>query len=111
VNVDGHRAVQCLSNLVGNAIRFAPAGSTVTLRARREGSAVAVDVIDRGAGIPAEQLPHLFERFWQGRPGASGSVGLGLAIAKGTAEAHGGALRVASTAGEGATFTLVLPAA
>jgi PAS domain S-box-containing protein len=111
VNVDGHRAVQALSNLLGNAIRFAPAGSAVTLRARREGSAVAVDVVDRGPGIPAEQLPHLFERYWQGRPDANGSVGLGLAIAKGTAEAHGGALRVASVPGEGATFTLVLPAA
>jgi PAS domain S-box-containing protein len=111
VDVDAHRVVQALSNLVGNALRFAPTGTAVTLRARAEGGAVAVDVIDRGPGIAPEHLAHVCDRFWQGRPDARAGVGLGLAIARGIAEAHGGALRVASTAGEGATFALVLPAA
>jgi DNA topoisomerase VI subunit B len=68
-------------------------------------------VTDTGPGIPAEQLPHLFDRYWQARRNDRRGVGLGLSIAKGIAEAHGGTLEVSSTVGRGTTFSFTLPIA
>jgi len=106
IDVDRHRIVQALSNLVGNAIKFTSAGR-VELRARRDDRTVIVEVADTGVGIPADQLDHLFDRFWRGRTGEG--IGLGLAIAKGVVDAHGGSVEVRSRPGEGTTFAIRLP--
>jgi PAS domain S-box-containing protein len=107
---DARRLMRALGNLVDNAVKFTPAGGQVLVRAEAgpEGSTHLV-VADTGPGIAPEHLPHLFERFWQARAQRRGGAGLGLAIAKGIAEAHGGRLDVASAVGVGTTFTLVLP--
>ena len=114
VMADADRAVQVLINLVGNAVKFSPPGSTVTLAARREGDRVLLSVTDEGLGIPADQLGRIFNRFAQ----VDGSdtreyegAGLGLAIAQGLAEQHGGTLTATSELGKGSTFVLSLPAA
>jgi len=108
---DPDRLRQLLLNLVDNAIKYTPRGGTITLSLYREGGWVRVSVQDTGVGIPPEALPHIFERFYrmprQGRKG----VGLGLAIARWIAEAHGGRLEVESQVGQGSTFTLWLPEA
>lgn len=109
---DRSRILQVLSNLAGNAIKFTPQQGQVELRvARREGHAV-FSVSDTGLGIKAEELPHLFERYWraQGAQKTAGS-GLGLAIAKGIVEAHGGRIQVESQPGHGSTFSFTLPLA
>ncbi|MGQ9500709.1 MAG: sensor histidine kinase [Anaerolineae bacterium] len=108
---DPDRLRQLLLNLVDNAIKYTPRGGTITLSLCREEGWVRVSVQDTGVGIPPEALPHIFERFFrmprQGRKG----VGLGLAIARWIAEAHGGRLEVESQVGQGSTFTLWLPEA
>jgi len=108
---DPDRLRQLLLNLVDNAIKYTPRGGTITLSLYREEGWVRVSVQDTGVGIPPEALPHIFERFFrmprQGRKG----VGLGLAIARWIAEAHGGRLEVESQVGQGSTFTLWLPEA
>lgn len=106
VVADRQRVVQVFSNLVGNAAKFTPAGGRVTLGAVREGAVVRYTVADTGPGIPAADLPHIFDRFWRGQ--VRGGAGLGLAIVKGIVEAHGGTIEVAST-GAGATFSFTLP--
>jgi signal transduction histidine kinase len=78
------------------------------MKARR-GAVLAVAVSDTGPGIAAEEQQHLFDRFWQGAKQRSAGAGLGLSIAKGIVEAHGGSLQVDSAPGRGATFTVVLP--
>ncbi len=109
---DPDRIIQALGNLLANAIRFSPAGAQVTLAATMHGSTgVAFHVSDRGPGIAPEQLPHLFDRFWQGPDGRRGGIGLGLPIARGIAEVHGGWVRVHSEPRVGSTFSLVLPRA
>jgi PAS domain S-box-containing protein len=114
VLADADRAVQVLVNLVGNAVKFSPAGSTVTLAAHREGDRVLLTVADEGRGIAEDQLGRIFNRFAQ----ADGSdtrefdgAGLGLAIAQGLAEQHGGTLTATSELGRGSTFVLSLPVA
>lgn len=107
--VDRHRIVQALSNLVGNALKFTPRGGRVALSAARAGGALKLEVADSGPGIPAEEVPHLFERFWQGQAPGGGGVGLGLAITKGIVEAHGGAVAVESVIRHGSKFMLSLP--
>ena len=107
---DRQRVLQILSNLVGNAIRFTPAGGSVTLSAERTGEHVAVSVTDTGSGIQAEQLPRVFERFWRGHRDDKHGTGLGLSIVKGLVEAHSGTVAVASRPGEGARFSFTLPA-
>ena len=89
-----------------NALRLTPAGGSVTLAAVRAHQYVEFSVRDTGPGIPAEHLPHLFDRFWQGSREHRGSSGLGLAIVKGIVDAHGGRVFVESTVGEGTTFRL-----
>jgi PAS domain S-box-containing protein len=112
VLADRDRVVQALGNLVGNALKFTPAGGTVTVSVRRgEEDTVLIDVADTGVGIAAEQVPRLFDRYWQANRSDRRGVGLGLSIVKGIAEAHGGDVRVQTEVGAGTTFTLVLPAA
>ena len=110
VNGDRGRLRQVLSNLIENAVKFSPPGGSVDVTARAAAGAVAVAVRDRGPGIAPEHQEHIFEQFGRvegtGKPGS----GLGLYIPRAIAEAHGGTLEVVSAPGEGATFTLALPA-
>jgi two-component system sensor histidine kinase BaeS len=116
LDADPVRLRQTVSNLLSNAVRHTPAGGTVTLRryVTDPGDELAVEVSDTGSGIPAGDLPYVFDRFWRAeksRNRSTGGSGLGLAIVLKLAEAHGGTVDVASTEGEGATFTLRLPTA
>jgi two-component system, OmpR family, sensor histidine kinase BaeS len=116
LDADPVRLRQTISNLLSNAVRHTPAGGTVTLRryVTDPGDELAVEVSDTGSGIPAGDLPYVFDRFWRAeksRNRSTGGSGLGLAIVLKLAEAHGGTVDVASTEGEGATFTLRLPTA
>lgn len=109
VQADRDRLSQVLQNLISNAMRFTPAGGSVTVGVAQAGSdAVVCSVSDTGVGIPPEELPHLFERFWQARRYRRGGAGLGLAIARGVVEAHGSALAVESEPGRGSMFSFVL---
>jgi two-component system, OmpR family, sensor kinase len=98
-----------LDNLIANALQYAPDGSTVTLTARARGHRLILEVTDQGAGIPEDELPYLFDRFYRARSadGTRGS-GLGLAIVKAIAETHGGAVDVESALGAGTTFRVEL---
>ncbi|MEU1465446.1 ATP-binding protein [Streptomyces sp. NPDC005727] len=112
VSADAARLQQVLVNLLGNARNHTPPGTTVTARVQRRGAWMCVDVEDNGPGIPAELLPHVFERFARGdsaRSRATGSTGLGLAIVQAVAAAHGGAVTVDSVPGR-TVFTVHLPA-
>jgi PAS domain S-box-containing protein len=112
VFADRDRVEQVLSNLVANAIKFTPPGGRVVVQARPDGGRrVMVAVADTGPGIPREQLPHVFARFWQGGRADRRGLGLGLPIAKGIVEAHGGRIWVESKPGAGSTFYFTLPAA
>jgi len=112
VFMDTQRVGRVLNNLVSNALRHTPPEGRVEVNARRTTSGVEVSVRDSGEGIRPEDLPHVFERFYRGeksRSRTTGGAGLGLAIARGIIEAHGGGIRVESEAGHGAVFTFVLP--
>ncbi|QSQ25407.1 PAS domain S-box protein [Pyxidicoccus parkwayensis] len=108
---DHDRVLQILSNLIGNALKFTPAGGQVSVRVAAEGDMLRFSVRDTGAGIASGDLPHLFEAFWQARAGRKDGAGLGLAIVKGLVDAHGGRLWVESSPGLGSTFSFTLPAA
>ncbi|MFE0454309.1 sensor histidine kinase [Streptomyces sp. NPDC058914] len=113
-DADPVRLRQALGNLVTNAVRHTPPGGTVTLTARPEDAHVLLEVADTGTGIAAEDLPHVFERFWRAEKSRSrrtGGSGLGLPIVRHLMAAHGGTADAASTPGEGSVFTLRLPAA
>jgi signal transduction histidine kinase/DNA-binding response OmpR family regulator len=110
-HADRERTVQVLTNLVENAIRFTPAGGSVEVSAEASGPWIRFGVQDSGVGIPAEQIEHVFGRYWQAEKGNGGGVGLGLHIARGIAEAHGGRIWVESPVGGGARFLFELPAA
>lgn len=112
VMADRDRVFQVLSNLVGNAVKFTPQGGQIGVSAAPGADgAVCFTVRDTGSGIPAENLPHLFDPFWQASSTAGLGTGLGLAIARGLVEAHGGSIDVASRVGEGTVFSFTLPAA
>jgi len=128
VEADRDRLAQVMGNLLGNALRYVPEGGNITVRvmgqepvlpvpsgaegSEAEGQKVIVSVTDDGPGVPPEDLPHLFERFWRGdraRRRATGGSGLGLTIARSLVEAHGGRLWAESVEGQGITFALALP--
>ena len=111
-DADPVRLRQMVGNLLSNAIRYTPAGGTVTLSAEAAGDTVTIAVRDTGIGIAPDDLPKIFDRFWRAdssRTRATGGSGLGLPIARKLAEAHGGTLTAASRPGEGATMNLRLP--
>jgi signal transduction histidine kinase len=108
VAVDRGRIAQALSNLLGNALKFTPSGA-VWVCAQRHDASVILSVRDSGVGIASEAMAHVFDRYWHSRqPGRAGH-GLGLSIAKGIVEAHGGAIRAVSELGRGSTFSFTLP--
>jgi two-component system OmpR family sensor kinase/two-component system sensor histidine kinase BaeS len=113
ITADPGRLDQVLGNLVHNALRHTPQGGSITLRAEPIQEGVRLQVSDTGEGIPAEDLPFIFDRFWRGdrsRARAGGaSSGLGLAICKQLVQAHGGRIEVESQLGNGTTFTIELP--
>jgi signal transduction histidine kinase len=109
VRCDRDRMLGALGHLVDNAIRFAPDGSTVTLRLEDDADAVRFAVIDHGPGIPEETLPHLYDRSWHAAQSNRSGAGLGLAIAHGVVVAHGGSIDVALTPEPTTTFTVRLP--
>ena len=111
VDADSSRMEQVLSNLIGNAVKFTPSGGMVEVSAGKEGDRVVIAVADTGPGVPPDQLDHLFERYWQATATASQGFGLGLAIAKGIVDAHGGTIGVRNRPGYGATFCISLPLA
>ncbi len=112
VRGDAGRLEQVLVNLLTNAATHAPSARAIDVRLRRVGAEAALEVQDYGRGIAAAQVPHLFTRFYQvaraDRP-AQGGLGLGLFICQELIAAHGGHITVASTEGEGTTFTVWLP--
>jgi signal transduction histidine kinase len=109
LQVDPDRLDRILVNLLGNALKYSK--GEVRVAARREGASVRITVADQGAGIPASDLPRLFERYYRGLRHEGEGLGLGLFIVKGLVEAHGGSIEVASEPGQGSTFTLWLPIA
>jgi PAS domain S-box-containing protein len=111
VMADPERIQQALSNLVGNAIKFSPEGSKIAVVTRKESDGVIISVIDTGSGIVADQLPRVFDRYWQSSRTDRQGAGLGLAITKGIVEAHGGRIWIESNPGEGTTASFTLPLA
>jgi len=112
VFADPGRLHQVITNLLTNALKFTPAGGRVTLSTGPAGGKCVLQVTDTGIGIPADELPHIFDRFWRGQQAAhvSGS-GIGLSVATELARAHGGRLTAGSEPGHGTQMTLTLPAA
>jgi signal transduction histidine kinase len=111
VAADPERIQQTLSNLVGNAIKFSPSGSKIVVAARRDGDEVVLSVMDQGSGLSAEQLPNVFDRYWQSSRTDRQGAGLGLAICKGIVEAHGGRIWIESALNAGTTVSFTLPRA
>jgi two-component system heavy metal sensor histidine kinase CusS len=111
-DVDRTLFQRAVGNLVANALAHTPPGGSVTLTAAAEGRSTKVEVVDTGCGIPAEHLPHVFDRFYRADPTRSsknGSVGLGLAIVRGIMDLHGGAVEITSEVGRGTRVALTFP--
>jgi signal transduction histidine kinase len=108
---DRDRLLQVFENLIGNAIKFTKAGGCITVGAASRDHQVVFRVADTGAGIAPENLPHVFDRFWQASKAGGLGAGLGLPITKGIVEAHGGRIWVESTQGKGSTFSFTIPKA
>ena len=111
VAVDAHRVRQVVSNLVSNAIKFTPQKGTIRVTARRRDHEIVVSVADTGPGIPQEYLSKIFDRFWQTPGTKERGSGLGLSIAKGIVQAHGGTIWAESQLGKGSSFFFTLPLA
>lgn len=114
VDIDPDRMGQVLANLLDNALRHTPVGGSVTVRLRSGRAGVELAVIDTGQGIPAEHLPHVFERFYRvdaARDRRHGGSGIGLAIVRAVVTAHGGRVTAGNAPGAGAAFTVTLPPA
>ena len=112
LNADPDRLESVLANLTANALRHTPSGGRVSLSGAETAAGVVLTVADSGEGIPAGDLPYVFDRFWRGdraRRRAEGGTGLGLAIARQLVVAHGGTITVASPPDAGTTFTITLP--
>jgi PAS domain S-box-containing protein len=108
-SADANQLHRVFSNLVGNAIKFTPEGGVVSVRASVIDGDLQFSVSDNGPGIAAEELPHVFDRFWQGRKGDRRGAGLGLSIVRGIVEAHGGRIWVESRLGSGTSFHFTVP--
>jgi two-component system sensor histidine kinase GlrK len=111
VEADPEKLRSIIDNLLGNAVKFTPAGGMITVSARASGADALIDVVDSGPGVPAEERESIFDSFFRGRAKASGRVegtGLGLAIAREFTEAHGGRISVVSE-GTGGHFRVKLP--
>jgi two-component system sensor histidine kinase BaeS len=114
LEVDPDRIAQVLDNLMSNALRFTPEGGQVRLSAKSDRGLVQLIIEDDGPGLPAEEVPYIFTRFYRGdkaRPSQEGSSGLGLAIARSIVEAHGGRISASSELGQGVRVVVELPAA
>jgi len=109
VSCDRGRILQVLGNLIGNAVKFTTEGGAVVVRAELRGAEIRFSVTDTGPGIAADDMPHLFDRYWQARRTAHLGTGLGLSIAKGLVEAHGGRIWVDSALGCGTAFFFTIP--
>ncbi|HEY6015139.1 MAG TPA: ATP-binding protein, partial [Gaiellaceae bacterium] len=110
VSGDRLRLAQVVRNLLTNALKFTPAGGRVEIAVARHDGVVELAVSDTGVGIPADELPHVFERFWRGSNGRiTAGSGVGLAVVDQLVRAHGGSVTAASEAGHGAVFTVELP--
>ena len=112
ISGDPGQLKQVLLNLLDNALRYTPPGGQITLGGTRDAATARIEVRDTGAGIAAQDLPHIFERFYRGdtsRSRATGNSGLGLSIARTIIEAHSGKINVESTPGSGTCFTITLP--
>jgi signal transduction histidine kinase/CheY-like chemotaxis protein len=110
VESDTERLLQILENLIGNALKFTGPGGSVVVGASHQDAQVTFWVKDTGEGISPEQIPHLFDRYWQANGGDRRGSGLGLAICKGIVETHGGRIWVTSTLGAGTTVFFTIPA-
>ena len=112
---DRDRLLQVVWNLLSNAVKFTPSGGSVVVEARKDAGVIHVSVADTGVGIRSDDLPFVFQRFWQAHTGVSrefAGLGIGLALARHLVELHGGTIRAESTGiGHGATFTVSLPTA
>jgi signal transduction histidine kinase len=106
---DPQRVGQILANLIGNALKFTPRGGTVAVSADAEAGGILWRITDTGKGIAPDQLPHLFDRFWQAQRGDRRGLGLGLSIVEGLVKAHGGAIHVASELGTGTSVSFTIP--
>ena len=111
VSGDRDQLLRVFENLIGNAIKFTEAGGSITAGAASRDHEVVFWVTDTGGGIAAEHLPLVFDRFWQATRAGHHGAGLGLPIAKGIVEAHGGRIWVESTEGRGTTFSFTIPQA
>jgi len=111
IDADEERLLEVLENLIGNAIKFTSPGGTVTVGASCENDELKIWVADNGSGIPPQQLPHIFDRFWQAKRADRRGTGLGLTICKGIVEAHEGRIWAESSLGKGTTLSFTLPAA
>jgi PAS domain S-box-containing protein len=108
IKCDHDRVIQLFSNLVGNAVKFTADGGTITVRAVPDSGIVRFSVIDTGPGIPADELPYVFDRYYQAQRRNRDGIGLGLSIARGIVEAHGGRIWAESEEGKGSTFSFTL---
>ncbi len=109
VSGDPFRMHQVVANLLSNSLKFVPPGGHVRVELGAEGTWARLVVADDGPGIAAEDLPHVFERFFRGKASGVGGSGIGLAVVAGLVRAHGGEVAVASEPGSGTTFTIRLP--
>lgn len=107
--MDKERVLRVLANLLGNAIKFSPKNSKVTVKVRGDQQFVNISVTDSGPGIPENKISGVFTNFWQARKTADQGAGIGLAVVKTIVEAHGGTVRADSHGGNGSTFTFSLP--
>ncbi len=112
VSMDRNKILQVLTNLTHNAIKSSPEGSMVRIRVRNASGCVVTEIEDHGKGIPEEDLPRIFEKFYQSRSSRGyGGMGLGLAISRGIVDAHGGTIYAQSRVGKGSLFAFSLPCA
>jgi signal transduction histidine kinase len=112
VFMDSRQMERVLVNLVSNAVNYTPDGKTIAIATSVEAECIAFAVVDEGIGISAEDVPHVFERFYrseQARKVENSGTGLGLAIVKEIVELHGGSVTISSVAGQGSAFTVRLP--